>query len=153
MHQFFELLARGSRYKKGEIVKLSSSTKILIVDDDPDMRAYLSATLSSLGFKRVECASNAKEALTMLGESYQKFKPFSIVLADWQMPGLTGIDLLSKIKIDSRFKETIFIMLTSESNSALVMQAINRGVDNYLVKPVEAEILLKKIKTSARSHH
>ncbi|EQC46079.1 response regulator [Bacteriovorax sp. Seq25_V] len=131
-------------------MKLKPSLKILVIDDCPDTRSLIKNILERRGFTRVQVAPDAFRALSIMQDSYQHFDPVELVLADWQMPRLSGIDLLSKMKIDARFKETIFIMVSSDRDSNHVMSAINSGVDSYVIKPVNPNTLFNKISTAVR---
>lgn len=131
-------------------MKLKPSIKILVIDDCLDTRTLIKKILLKRGFKCVELAADAFEGLAIMQEFYQRFEPIDLVLADWQMPKLSGIDLLSKMKIDARFKETIFIMISSDCDSLHVMNAINSGVDSYVVKPIKPNILFDKISIAVR---
>lgn len=136
----------------GVFMNIDSETRILIVDDCVDMRVLVQELLSKGGFKNVSSAKDGFAALEILNQSYTTREAIEIILADWKMPGLSGIDLLKKIKEDKRFGGIIFIMLTAVSDSDNVSQAIARGVDNYLLKPVSSKSLISKIIKSSVAH-
>ncbi len=126
-------------------MKVNQGMKILIVDDCMDTRNHIKLILRKKGFKKVFGANDGFEGIEMLKKSFDEYEPVSLVLADWQMPDMDGIEFLAKMRTDKRFKDVPFIMVTSDNDKEHVIQAISTGVDNYMVKPVSAETLLKKI--------
>lgn len=114
--------------------------RILVVDDSATMRRIERNTLEKSGTAEVEEASDGEEALRMLGE-----KAFDLVLMDWNMPALSGIDALKRIKSDAAIKAVPVIMVTSESEKGRIIEALQAGAANYVVKPFQAETLLEKV--------
>jgi len=114
--------------------------KILLVDDSNTMRRIQKNTLISLGYDSVEEAGDGAEA-------YEKVKQtkYDLVLMDWNMPIMTGIDALKNIKKDPNTKDTKVMMVTSESEKTKIIEAIQAGAVNYIVKPFQAETLKEKI--------
>jgi two-component system chemotaxis response regulator CheY len=116
--------------------------KILLVDDSSTMRRIQKNTLEKLGHTDVTEAGDGAEAIAKLqagGGSYD------LVLMDWNMPNMTGIDALKKIKADPALKAVPVIMVTSESEKTRIMEAIQSGAANYVVKPFQPETLAEKI--------
>ena len=131
------------------------STRILVVDDMPTMRQIVSAQVASLGFKDISTASNGLEALELLNQEYDKHTPIGLVLSDWNMPIMAGIDLLTAVRQSEKLRNLPFVMVTAEGQRDQVMQAIKVGVSNYIVKPfppVQLELKLNAVweKISAR---
>jgi two-component system chemotaxis response regulator CheY len=126
-------------------MKVTPSLKILVVDDCLDTRNHIKLILRKKGFKKVIGAHDGNEGIDMLKKSFDDYDPVALVLADWQMPDMDGIEFLSKMRTDSRFKDVPFIMVTCDNDREHVIQAISTGVDNYMVKPIKADTLLKKI--------
>ena len=109
--------------------------KILVVDDMLTMRKLVSKALRDLGFSNITEASDGA-----LGwESFSSATPaFDLVISDWNMPVSTGIDFLKRVRGDSRFKTTPFILLTAEAEAAQVSTALAAGASGYVVKPFTA---------------
>ncbi len=116
--------------------------RILIVDDHEPMRKILKNILRKVGFHDMEEAVDGRDALQKLKE-----KKFDIVLLDWNMPGLTGADVLREMKQDDSLKNIPVIMVTAETSKDKVMEAIKLGVSDYIVKPFTPETLKKKIES------
>lgn len=114
--------------------------KILIVDDIPSMRSIMKAFLKDVGFFRLATANDGKEALEKINRTQ-----FDLVICDWNMPGLTGLDILNTIKADDDLKSTFFMMVTASSEMEKVKQAIASGIDGYIIKPFQANVLYEKI--------
>ena len=112
--------------------------KILLVDDSRTIRNIQKNVLAQLGFKDVVEAADGVEALKMIGES----KP-DMALVDWNMPNMDGITLVRKIRETD--KQMPLIMVTTEAEKRRVIEAIQAGVNNYVVKPFTAETLGEKI--------
>ncbi len=113
---------------------------ILVVDDYPSMVRILRNLLKQVGFDNVDDAFNGPEALTKLRE-----KDFALVISDWTMEPMSGLELLAEMRKDEKLKEIPFIMVTAESKSERVLEAKQAGVDNYVVKPFNAATLKAKI--------
>ncbi|MFZ5789699.1 MAG: response regulator [Pseudomonadota bacterium] len=115
---------------------------ILIVDDYKTMLRIIRNLLKQLGFDNVEEATDGSMALAKLRD-----KSFSLVISDWNMEPMTGIQLLREVRADSKLKELPFIMITAESKSENVIAAKEAGVSNYIVKPFNAATLKQKLTT------
>jgi two-component system chemotaxis response regulator CheY len=114
--------------------------KILLVDDSSTMRRIQKNTLEKLGYSDVTEAGDGLEALGKLAAG-----GFNLVLMDWNMPNMTGIEALKKIKADPALKATPVIMVTSESEKTKILEAIQAGAANYVVKPFQPDVLQEKI--------
>ena len=118
------------------------ATRVMVVDDMLTMRKIVSKTLKELGFTDLTEAADGQKAW----EAVQAANPpIGLIVSDWNMPNCTGLDLLKRIRADGRFKHTPFVLLTAESESHQVMEAVKAGVDNYIVKPFTAETLKTKL--------
>ncbi|MCC6915073.1 MAG: response regulator [Rhodospirillaceae bacterium] len=115
-------------------------TPVLIVDDYATMLRIVRNLLKQIGFDNVDEASDGGRALQMM-----KLKKYGLVISDWNMQPMTGIELLRQVRADSDLKTTPFIMVTAESKTDNVIEARNAGVSNYIVKPFSSEILKGKI--------
>lgn len=116
--------------------------QILIVDDQDTILEILRAYLRSLGFRDVKEARSAAEALLTLRESPD---PFGLILSDWNMQPVTGMQLLQAVRRDPRFKDVPFIMITGENTKDRVVAAMQAGVTSYLVKPLSRDALKQRL--------
>jgi len=118
------------------------SIPILIVDDYKTMLRIIRNLLKQLDFNNVDEAMDGSEALKKLRE-----KKFGLVISDWNMEPMTGLQLLREVRSDIKLKELPFIMVTAESKTENVVAAKEAGVSNYIVKPFNAETLKQKLVT------
>ena len=114
--------------------------KILVVDDSSFMRRIIRSHLSVIGFKNIVEASNGREALEVL-----KNEKIDLILSDWCMQGMYGIELLKAVRRDSCLAEIPFIMLTAEGQNHSVQEAFDAEVSGYIVKPFTPDVLEKHI--------
>ncbi len=131
--------------------------KILIVDDYKLVRQNIRSSLKNLGFKDIAEAKDGKEAYGLIASGYDpegKKKVYHLTpyvgkidlcIADWNMPVMSGLDLLKKIREDERLKDMVFIMLTAERDAMKIKEAIKYGVDEYIVKPFTIHTIMKKL--------
>ena len=119
---------------------MDKTTNVLIVDDYKTMLRIIRNLLKQLDFDNVEEASDGQEALAKL-----RAGQFGLVISDWNMQPMTGLDLLKEVRADARLKDMPFIMITAESKTENVVAAKAAGVSNYIVKPFNAETLRGKI--------
>ncbi len=113
---------------------------ILIVDDYKTMLRILRNLLRQLNFVNIDEATDGSMALQKLHQT-----DFGIVISDWNMEPMTGIELLREVRADDKLKHLPFIMITAESKSENVIAAKQAGVSNYIVKPFNAETLKTKM--------
>ncbi len=118
------------------------SMPILIVDDYKTMLRIIRNLLKQLGFENVDEAMDGSAALHKLRE-----KPYHLVISDWNMEPMTGLQLLREVRSDNQLKGMPFIMVTAESKTENVIAAKEAGVNNYIVKPFNAATL--KVKMSS----
>ncbi|MDX5361006.1 MAG: chemotaxis response regulator CheY [Alphaproteobacteria bacterium] len=117
-----------------------TSMPILVVDDYRTMVRIIRNLLKQIGFENVDEASDGAEALEKL-----KARPFGLVISDWNMAPMTGLDLLKAVRADAALSRLPFIMVTAESKADNVIAAKQAGVSNYIVKPFNAATLKAKI--------
>ena len=115
---------------------------ILIVDDFNTMLRIIKNLLHQLGFNNVEEASDGSQALEMMRGADNNF---GLVLSDWNMEPMTGLQLLKELRTDEQLKPTPFIMITAESKTENMNMAKEAGVDNYIVKPFDLQTLRAKM--------
>jgi two-component system chemotaxis response regulator CheY len=114
--------------------------RVLIVDDYHTMLRILRNLLRQLSLENVEEASDGEEAFSKL-----QTQPCDLVISDWNMQPVTGLDLLKRVRADTKIKRIPFIMVTAESKTENVIAAKQAGVSNYIVKPFNSETLRAKI--------
>ncbi len=114
--------------------------KILVVDDMVTMRKIVKNILKQLGFAHIEEAENGQEALQKL-----RGDTFGFVVSDWNMPVMTGIDMLRAIRGDEKLKAIPVLMVTAEAQQSNLVEAVQAGVSNYIVKPFTAETMQEKL--------
>ncbi len=119
---------------------VDKSMNILIVDDYKTMLRIIRNLLKQLGFNNVDEASDGSEALNKA-----QTKNYGLIISDWNMEPMTGLQLLKEIRGDDRLGKTPFIMITAESKTENVVAAKQAGVNNYIVKPFNAETLKTKM--------
>ena len=112
----------------------------MVVDDYQTMVRIIRNLLKHLGFENVDEAADGREALKKMRKTR-----YSLVISDWNMAPMTGIELLLEVRADEILKPTPFIMVTAESKTENVIAAKQAGVNNYIVKPFNAETLKAKI--------
>jgi two-component system, chemotaxis family, chemotaxis protein CheY len=114
--------------------------KVLVVDDMATMRRIVKNILKQLGFANMEEAENGQEALQKLHAD-----TYGFIVSDWNMPVMTGIDMLRAIRADEKLKAIPVLMVTAEAQQANLVEAIQAGVSNYIVKPFTAETMQEKL--------
>lgn len=122
------------------------AVKILIVDDLEMIRSMIKVSLVSAGYVNVTTANDGQQAYDKILESNDTGVPFHLVLSDWNMPKLNGIELLKRLKEKANVKMPKFIMITSESEKKAIIEAISSGATDYVVKPFSKDILLTKVR-------
>lgn len=121
-------------------MSVDKNMKIMIVDDYSTMLRILRNLLRQLEFNNVDEANNGDEALQKLREAQ-----YNLIISDWNMTPMTGLDLLKHVRADAKLKHIPFIMVTAESKTENVIAAKQAGVSNYIVKPFNAETLKSKM--------
>jgi two-component system chemotaxis response regulator CheY len=119
---------------------IDMSMPVLVVDDYNTMIRIIRNLLKQLGFEDVDDASDGSAALTKMRE-----KKYGLVISDWNMEPMTGYELLKEVRADPGLNKTPFIMVTAESKTENVIAAKKAGVNNYIVKPFNAQTLKTKI--------
>ncbi len=114
--------------------------KVLVVDDSSVMRQIIKKNLKELGFGDISDAEDGAAGLKKLGEG-----AIDLVVSDWNMPKMTGIEFLKAVRADANLKGTNFLMVTSEADKEKIMEAVEAGVNQYIVKPFNANQLEEKI--------
>tara|TARA_R110001599_G_scaffold83628_6_gene224647 strand:+ start:2046 stop:2444 length:399 start_codon:yes stop_codon:yes gene_type:complete len=121
-------------------VDLNKDMKILVVDDFSTMRRIIKNLLRDLGFSNADEADDGNTALPMLQTGKYDF-----LVTDWNMPGMTGIELLQHVRADANLKSLPVLMVTAEAKRDQIVAAAQAGVNGYVVKPFTAAVLKEKI--------
>jgi two-component system, chemotaxis family, chemotaxis protein CheY len=121
------------------------NSKVLLVDDFEVVRLMIKTALLDLGFINVEEAANGKIALAKLEVAHRSGNPFDIVFCDWNMPDLSGLDVLEVCRKDMRFSDLPFVMVTAQAEQESVSRALKAGANDYIVKPIAPEALAQKV--------
>ncbi len=119
---------------------MDKNMRILVVDDFSTMRRIVKNLLADLGFTNVAEADDGNTAWPMLEAG-----GFDFVVTDWNMPGMTGIGLLRKIRADARIGKTPVLMVTAEAQRDQIIEAAQAGVNGYIIKPFTAQTLKEKL--------
>ena len=124
-----------------------SSIRALVVDDSASMRSTVRSALKAFGLQKIDDAEDGRAALTHLAR-----RAYDIVILDWNMPVMTGIELLRIMRADHAMKVIPVIMLTAEAEKGHVVEAIGAGITDYIVKPFTTETLKKKLDRILEGH-
>lgn len=122
-----------------------SAPRILVAEDNAESADLMIELLKDLGYGQVDLAKDGVEAFSMIKSAKE---PYQIILCDWDMPELNGLDLLSKAKASNTLRGAHFMMVTAVTEAAKIRSAIQQGVKDYIVKPIDASILEGKINTA-----
>ena len=114
--------------------------RVLIVDDSVAMRRVERSMLEDMGLSDISEAADGSQALKLVSS-----RKFDLILLDWKMPVLSGLDTLKKLKANPDFKAIPVVMVTSESNKPKILEAIQSGAANYIIKPFSDEVLKEKL--------
>ena len=115
--------------------------RILVVDDFSTMRRIVITLLKQCGYKNFTECEDGQQALTTL----KKQGNFEFVVSDWNMPNMTGLELLKSVRADAQLKHLPFLMVTAEAEKENIIEAVKSGVSNYVVKPFTAQTLQEKL--------
>ena len=119
---------------------MDTSIKILVVDDFATMRKIIRNQLVELGFENITDAEDGTKALTIL-----KKQEFDLVITDWNMPNMAGIDLLKKIRSSTTLCDLPVLMVTAEAKKDQILDAAKAGVNGYIIKPFKPITLKEKL--------
>jgi two-component system chemotaxis response regulator CheY len=119
---------------------VSKDLKFLVVDDFSTMRRIVKNLLHDLGYPNVTEADDGKTALPMLQGG-----GFDFLISDWNMPGMSGLDLVKAVRSDAKLAKMPVLMLTAEAKREQIIEAAQAGVNGYVIKPFTAETLKEKL--------
>jgi two-component system, chemotaxis family, chemotaxis protein CheY len=123
---------------------LTPESKILVVDDFSTMRRIVKLTLKQIGYSNVTEAESALDAQALL-----KDDQFDLIVCDWNMPGMSGLDLLKWVRAQERLRAVPFLMVTAEAKKQNIIEAVQAGVTNYVVKPFNKQTLAERVQAIA----
>ncbi len=115
--------------------------KLLVVDDSSTMRRIIKNTLARLNYTDVLEAEHGAEAWQIM----QKHDDIDVLITDWNMPEMNGLELVKKVRAESKYEDMPIIMVTTEGGKAEVITALKAGVNNYIVKPFTPQVLKEKL--------
>jgi two-component system chemotaxis response regulator CheY len=121
-------------------MQINRDMKILVVDDFSTMRRIVKNLLKELGFSHFDEADDGATAWPMVQTGKYDF-----IVSDWNMPQMTGLQLLKNVRADEKLKDTPFLLITAEAKRSQILEAAQAGVDGYIVKPFTAATLNEKI--------
>jgi len=121
--------------------------KFLLIDDMSSMRGVTKMFLMDAGYTNVEEADDGDSALAMLKRNHYDF-----IICDWDMPKMTGLELLKEVRQDDKLKNLPFLMLTATNKIEKVKAAIDAGVSDYIAKPFQPQVLVDKIRHCISKH-
>ncbi|HFC98309.1 MAG TPA: response regulator [Thermosulfurimonas dismutans] len=119
---------------------LDTSMRVLVVDDFATMRKIIKNILTQLGFRNIIEADDGTTAWEIL----QK-EPVDLIISDWNMPKMSGLELLKKVRADEKLKDIPFLMVTAEAQKENIIEAVKYKVSQYIVKPFTPETLKEKL--------
>ncbi|MAF76850.1 MAG: response regulator [Halobacteriovoraceae bacterium] len=119
--------------------------KTIVIDDMMTMRKIITKMLKSIGFTNIQEADDGATAWPMIEEAKNAGEPFEFIVSDWNMPKMSGLDLLIKIRATEGIKDTPFLMVTAEAEQSNVVKVVQAGVSNFVVKPFKPDTLKEKI--------
>ncbi|MFO1387812.1 response regulator [Cellvibrio sp.] len=118
-----------------------SEIKVLVVDDDTLISSMMKVLLESYGVAHIDTAQDGLQAITML---YDANPVYDLVLCDWNMPIKNGLDVHNAMRAAERYMDTCFMLVTAVTEAKQIRAAIEEGVDDYIVKPIEEQKIIKK---------
>lgn len=137
------LVSRQAEDGQASLAKLPAQVKILVADDSSESATLMMELLADLGYRDMDLATNGKEAFDKIKAAKT---PYDLILCDWNMPELTGLEVHSKAMASNTLRGAHFMMVTAVSEAARIKLAIQQGIKDYIVKPIDAETLEGKIK-------
>ncbi|MDC0254296.1 response regulator [Bacteriovoracales bacterium] len=124
---------------------IKPNMKVLIIDDMKTLLLTYKKMLKTLGLSNISSAFDGDMGWKMIREAYEADDPFELIISDWNMPKMTGLELLKAVRKDENLKGTPFIMITGENAEGNVVIAVREGVNNFIAKPITKDILEFKI--------
>lgn len=130
----------SSQLKRTQIT--ASNARILVAEDNSEACELVVGILTDAGFRLLDTAEDGIAAFDKIKSAAE---PYDVILCDWDMPELSGIDIHSKAKASNTLRGAHFVMVTANSEASSIRKAIQQGINDYIVKPINAEVLVNKI--------
>lgn len=144
---FIHLQPKTTKHATSKLHKLTNKyMKILIVDDSQMIRELLHKALTTLGLSGIDSAENGLEAFEKLKQQHKSINPYDLIFCDWNMPEMSGIELLAMVKALDDYKHIPFVMITAEAESEKIIKSLKLGAAGYIIKPFTLDSLAKTIK-------
>jgi two-component system chemotaxis response regulator CheY len=124
---------------------IKADIKILVVDDMSTMRKIIKNMLSQIGFTNITEADDGATAWPMIESASKEGHPYEFIISDWNMPQMSGLDLLKNVRSTQGMEKLPFLMITAEAEQGNVVVAVKAGVSNFIVKPFSPQTLKEKI--------
>ena len=124
---------------------IKADIKILVVDDMTTMRKIIKNMLTQTGFTNISEADDGATAWPLIQGAIKDGVPFEFIVSDWNMPQMSGLDLLKNVRATPGLEKLPFLMITAEAEQGNVVIAVKAGVSNFIVKPFSAQVLKDKI--------
>lgn len=129
------------------------NSRFIVIDDFATMRKIIKKVLSELGYTNVDEAEDGAKALPMIQGATQNGNPYTVIISDWNMPNMTGLELLKNCKADPSLKSIPFVLVTAEGEQKQIIEAAKAGVSDYVVKPFNAQTLKEKLTKVYNRHN
>jgi len=121
-------------------VPVNKDINILVVDDSLGIRLAVKKMFNKLGFENIELADDGTTALEIM-----KDQLFDLVVVDWSMPTMSGIEMVQEMKKSDRLKDIPALLVTADEEQETIMTALRAGINNYMKKPYESKVIIEKI--------
>jgi len=124
---------------------MNKSTPILLVDDAITTRRLTRTYLTQVGLANLTESDDGINAWPLIIEAAEKSEPFGLIICDWNMPKMNGLELLQKIRAEEKISKTPFLIITGETEQKNIIAAMKYGVSGYILKPFTQAILVEKV--------
>lgn len=124
---------------------IKKDIRILAVDDCLTIQTMMVQCLNELGFENITLADDGEEAINLVAKNTQDGSPFDLIISDIRMPNMNGLDFLKLVRGAMKDKKVPFLMVSAENDQSIVLEAISQGVDQYIIKPFNTDMLATKL--------
>ena len=125
--------------------KLDPDAKVLIVDDMDSVRSILNTVLTEMGFKNILEAENGQEAMAIYLEQTESLRNIDLIISDLNMPVMNGIEFLKAVRGHYFGEDVPFLVVTTEQEKEIVLECIQAGASNYIIKPFEKDVVKERV--------